>query len=60
MFLSKKLTNHSLKTIGLHFGGRDHSTVIHAIQTIDELIKKDKSIKDNVKQIERKIDIASV
>ncbi|MBZ0295634.1 MAG: chromosomal replication initiator protein DnaA, partial [Anaerolineae bacterium] len=30
MFLSKEMTKSSLKTIGLHFGGRDHSTVIHA------------------------------
>ncbi|MCP6726167.1 chromosomal replication initiator protein DnaA, partial [Klebsiella pneumoniae] len=30
MFLAKDLTNCSLKTIGLNFGGRDHSTVIHA------------------------------
>ncbi|MCG8603796.1 chromosomal replication initiator protein DnaA, partial [bacterium] len=35
MYLIKELTNHSLKTIGLHFGGRDHSTVIHAIQSVE-------------------------
>jgi len=60
MYLSKKFTNHSLKTIGLHFGGRDHSTVIHAIQTIDDLIKNDKNVKENIDQLNRKIDIASV
>ena len=36
MYLSKKLTNNSLKSIGLHFGGRDHSTVIHSCQTIEK------------------------
>ena len=41
MYVSKTITNNSLKTIGLNFGGRDHSTVIHAIQQIEELIKKD-------------------
>lgn len=60
MYLSKKFTPHSLKTIGLHFGGRDHSTVIHAIQTVEDLYKKDKSIKENIDQLKRKIDIASV
>jgi len=40
MYLSKRLTNHSLKSIGLHFGGRDHSTVIHACQTIKGEMEK--------------------
>ena len=38
MFIAKQSTKHSLKTIGLYFGGRDHSTVIHAINTITKLI----------------------
>jgi len=40
MYLSKELTNASLKSIGLHFGGRDHTTVIHAIRTIQEKLKQ--------------------
>jgi chromosomal replication initiator protein len=48
MYLAKKLTNHSLITIGLHFGGRDHSTVIHGINTVEELIKKDRSLKQQI------------
>ncbi len=40
MYLAKEKTDLSLKSIGYHFGGRDHSTVIHAIQTLsDELLK---------------------
>lgn len=35
MYLAKRLTKSPLKVIGLHFGNRDHSTVIHAVQTID-------------------------
>jgi len=35
MYLARKLTNLSLGEIGMHFGGRDHSTVLHAEQTID-------------------------
>jgi len=45
MYLSKKLTNHSLKSIGLHFGGRDHSTVIHSCQTIEREIEKKNDIR---------------
>jgi chromosomal replication initiator protein len=41
MYISKKLTGHSLKSIGLNFGGRDHSTVIHAVEVVDGLIKND-------------------
>lgn len=55
MYLSKELTNFSLKTIGLHFGGRDHSTVIHAYQTIEDLIKSDKKYVDVVQQLKSKI-----
>ena len=56
MYLCKEMTNHSLKSIGFHFGGRDHSTVIHAIQTIQEDMKLEpllaKRIDDLRKQIE--------
>jgi chromosomal replication initiator protein len=55
MFLAKKLTNHSLKTIGLHFGGRDHTTVIHAVETIDTLYKKDLKLRDDLEALERKV-----
>lgn len=39
MYFAKKFTNASLKTIGLNFGGRDHTTVIHALQCIEEQMK---------------------
>ncbi|MEM0963452.1 MAG: chromosomal replication initiator protein DnaA, partial [Bacteroidota bacterium] len=38
MYFSKEITNHSLKTIGLHFGGRDHSTVIHAVRSVEDQV----------------------
>lgn len=60
MYLSKKMTSHSLKTIGLHFGGRDHSTVVHAIQTIEQLRKTDKTIKEILLNLEHKLDLASI
>ena len=57
MFLAKDLTNSSLKTIGLHFGGRDHSTVIHACQAVEEFLKTDGNYKQHVDQIRRKIEL---
>jgi chromosomal replication initiator protein len=45
MHLARSLTNNSLKTIGAHFGGRDHSTVIHACTQVAENLKKDPHFK---------------
>ncbi len=59
MFLSKEMTKSSLKTIGLHFGGRDHSTVIHSCGNIESDIKKDNSLKELVDQIKNKIEISA-
>jgi chromosomal replication initiator protein len=58
MFLSKKLTKSSLKTIGLHFGGRDHSTVIHAYNSVEEMIKEDKQLKQTVDELRNKIEMS--
>ncbi len=55
MYIAKTLTNHSLKTIGLNFGGRDHSTVIHAIQKIENLMKSDNSINKDIDNIVEKL-----
>jgi chromosomal replication initiator protein len=51
MYLSRSLTNNSLKAIGSHFGGRDHSTVIHACSQVAESIKKDHDFKLKVDEI---------
>ncbi|NQT26300.1 chromosomal replication initiator protein DnaA [candidate division KSB1 bacterium] len=62
MYLSKQMTHYSLKSIGLHFGGRDHTTVIHAIRTIDNLVseKKDIRVQDIVESVKKKIEVASL
>ena len=57
MYLSKKLTKSSLKTIGLHFGGRDHSTVIHAYNTIEKLTNEDISLKELVTGLRNKLEL---
>jgi chromosomal replication initiator protein len=58
MYLSKKMTKNSLKTIGLHFGGRDHSTVIHAHNNVDKLMGEDMEVKENVDSIKSKIEMS--
>lgn len=57
MYLAKELTNASLKTIGLHFGGRDHSTVIHAYQSIEDRINADGLFRQNVEQLRRHLQL---
>ncbi len=59
MYFCKQLTNHSLKTIGLHFGGRDHSTVIHANQTVENQIETDPKFRERIEGIRRKITLQS-
>jgi len=55
MYLSKQYTTNSLPDIGRKFSDRDHTTVIHAVKKIDELIGKDNEIKENVLEIKKKI-----
>ncbi|MVN77700.1 chromosomal replication initiator protein DnaA [Hymenobacter sp. HMF4947] len=54
MYFTKEHTNHSLKTIGYHFGGRDHATVIHSVQTVSDLIDSDKKFKEQITELRKK------
>ncbi|MBA2657266.1 MAG: chromosomal replication initiator protein DnaA [Tatlockia sp.] len=53
MALAKELTNHSLPEIGDHFGGRDHTTVIHACRKVKELIQDDNDLAEDYKNLMR-------
>ena len=55
MYLVKQYTTCSLPEIGRKFSNRDHTTVIHAVKKIDELIKKDNEIKQNIIEIKKKL-----
>ena len=55
MYLCRTLTDSSLPKIGQYFGGRDHTTVIHACEKIDKLRKEDKSFDNQIQQFEEKI-----
>jgi len=60
MYFSKEYTNHSLKGIGYHFGGRDHSTVIHAVQTVNDLMETDARFKTSVTELKKKLKMKSI
>ncbi len=51
MYLSRELTDASLPKIGSEFGGRDHSTVIHAHEKISKMMKDDKSLQQDIEDI---------
>ncbi len=56
MFLAKNLTSKSLPEIGRRFGGRDHTTVIHAVKKIEELKNKDLQIAEEVEILRRMLE----
>lgn len=55
MYLLRKYTKLSLKKIGDMFGGRDHTTAIHARETIKDLIHTEPNIKQTVQKIEHRL-----
>ena len=57
MYFSKQMTKSSLATIGMHCGGKDHATVLHACRTVNNLVDTDKRFKAYVEEIEKKINL---
>lgn len=55
MYILRELTSLSLKEIGSKFGGRDHTTVLHAYDKIGTLIKEDREFSNNIDKIIRKL-----
>jgi chromosomal replication initiator protein len=60
MYLAKAFTKNSLKTIGEHFGGRDHTTVIHSCQTVKDLMDTDSMFRENVMELTQKVQLAAM
>ena len=56
MYLAKVLTPRSLPEIGRHFGGRDHTTVLHAVRKVEELMAGDRNLAEEVELLKRMID----
>jgi chromosomal replication initiator protein len=57
MYLAKKMTPRSLPEIGRIFGGRDHSTVIHAVRTIEELRQSNPEIDSDIRKLQRQLEM---
>lgn len=57
MYLSKQLTARSLPEIGRKFGGRDHTTVMHAVRKVEELRATDNSFNEDVELLRRMLEI---
>ncbi|KAA3651450.1 MAG: chromosomal replication initiator protein DnaA [Bacteroidetes bacterium] len=57
MFFAKKMTKSSLANIGMHCGGKDHATVLHACKTVNNLIDTDKRFRGYISDLEKKISI---
>jgi chromosomal replication initiator protein len=60
MYLTTEYTILTQKTIGLHFGGRSHATIIHAVKAVNELIESDAKAGEMIAKIRRDIDIALI
>jgi chromosomal replication initiator protein len=57
MYLARKHTATSFPIIGSKFGGRDHSTVIHAAKTIEKKIKEDPQMQTTIEKLEKNLNI---
>jgi chromosomal replication initiator protein len=53
MYLAKQMTSRSLPEIGRRFGGRDHTTIMHGVRKIDELMVEDTSLAEDVAVLKR-------
>jgi chromosomal replication initiator protein len=59
MYFAKNMTKSSLATIGLHCGGKDHATVLHACRTVNNLMDTDKRFRSYIDELEKKISISN-
>ena len=57
MYFAKNMTKSSLATIGMHCGGKDHATVLHACRTVNNLMDTDKRFRSYIDELEKKISI---
>jgi len=57
MYFAKKMTKSSLANIGMHCGGKDHATVLHACRTVNNLQETDKHFRKYLEDLEKKLSI---
>jgi chromosomal replication initiator protein len=56
MYLAKQLTSRSLPEIGRKFGNRDHTTVMHAVSRVAELMERDAAFAEDVELLRRMLE----
>lgn len=56
MYLSKQLTSRSLPEIGRRFGNRDHTTILHGVKKIEELMAQDSQLADDIEMLRRSLE----
>ncbi len=60
MYLAKKFTKNSLKSIGEHFSGKDHTTVIHSCQKVEDLLHTDPTYRERFLELQQKVQLAAM
>lgn len=60
MYFCKRYTQLTLALIGENFGGRDHSTVIHALESVEDMMKADSNFKNSVEELSKKLKLRMV
>jgi chromosomal replication initiator protein len=53
MYLTRQLTSHSFPQIGEKFGGKDHSTIIHAIKKIEKIMEEDFQVRSTINNLKK-------
>jgi chromosomal replication initiator protein len=56
MYLAKALTSRSLPEIGRRFGGRDHTTVLHSVRTVEQMMKDDGDLCQEIELLKRMLE----
>jgi chromosomal replication initiator protein len=59
MWLARKRTRFSLEEIGGHFGGRDHTTVMHSIKTVDDRVNTEPDFADQTQHLDQQVQRAA-
>ncbi len=60
MYFAKEYTSLALKTIGYHFGKRDHTTVLHALEAVNDLMETDKKYLNAIKEIQKRLKMKAI
>jgi len=57
MYFTKRLTNLTLESIGTHFGGKDHTTVLYACRIVSDMMETDRQFKTIVSELEERFEM---